>query len=84
MLLNRDPSWLRGCRPQPVGQAQDLSEQGSGDSDLRKSERDVATVAHDLRADLGGPFVQRGSPPGRGLMSLRGPGRVETIFWRSR
>ena len=63
MLVNRDPSWRRGSRPQPVDPAQDLSKQGSGDSDLRKSERDVATVAHDLRANFGGPFVQRGSPP---------------------
>ncbi len=41
-----------GGQPQLADPPQDLSEQVSGDSDLRKLKRDIAAMAHDLRADL--------------------------------
>jgi hypothetical protein len=52
MILNRRLSWRQGSWPQPVNQAQDLSEQGSGDGDLRHLESDVTAVANDLRSNL--------------------------------
>ena len=45
MLLDQGPSWRQRSQPQPVNQAQDLSEQGSWYGDLRHLERDIATVA---------------------------------------
>ncbi len=48
MLRDRAPSW----RSQPVNQEQDGGEQDSRDCDLGKLERDIATVANDLGADL--------------------------------
>ncbi len=50
MLLNRNPSWRQGGRPQPVFQAQDLRKWSSGDSDLCELERDVAAMLHTLVA----------------------------------
>ena len=52
MLLDQGPSWRQGSRTQPVNQAQDLSEQSFGDSDLGELECDIAAVAHDPGADL--------------------------------
>ncbi len=52
MLLDRAPSWRQRRWPQPVNEAQDLSEQGSGDGDLRHLEHDVAAMSHGLGADL--------------------------------
>ena len=52
MVLFRDPSWRQGRRLQPVHEMQDLGEQSSGDSDFRELESDVATMTHDLGADL--------------------------------
>ncbi len=52
MLLDRAPSWRQRRRPQPVNEAQDLSEQRSWDGDLRQLEGDIAPMAHDLSADL--------------------------------
>ncbi len=52
MLLNQGPSWRQRSQPQPVNQAQDLSEQGSWYGDLRHLERDVATVLYHPGADL--------------------------------
>ncbi len=63
MLLNRGPSWRQGSRPQPVNQAQDLSEQSSRDSDLGKLESDVAAMAHDLGPDLDQLLAHRGHRP---------------------
>ncbi len=63
MLLNRNPSWRQGGRPQPVIQAQDLRKWSSGDSDLCELERDVAAMLHTLGTDLDQLFAQRGSPP---------------------
>ncbi len=60
MFLDRGPSWRQGSRPQSVDQAQDLSEQISVDGDFRELKGDVATVAHNLRADLHQLFPQRG------------------------
>ncbi len=62
MLLDRPLSWRYRCWPEPVNQAQNLDEQGSGDGDLRHLEGDVAAVAHDLRVDLDELLPQRGSP----------------------
>ena len=52
MLRDRPPSWRQRGRPQAVNQAQDVGEQASRDCDLGKLERDIATVADDLGADL--------------------------------
>ncbi len=49
--LDGAPSWRQRSRPQPVNEAQDPSAQGSWDCDLRHLNGDLATVAHDLRAD---------------------------------
>jgi hypothetical protein len=51
-LLDGPPSWRQRCWPQPVNEAQDLSEQGSWYCDLRQLESDVAAMSHDLGADL--------------------------------
>ncbi len=45
--LRRSGSWS-----QIINQAQDVGEQASRDCDLGKLERDIATVANDLGADL--------------------------------
>ncbi len=63
MILNRGPSWRQRSRLQPVNQAQDLSEQSSGDSDLRELECDVAAMSHHLGAGLDQLLAQRGSLP---------------------
>ena len=60
MLLDQGSSWRQRGRPQPVDQAQDLSEHGSGNSDLYELECDVAAMSHDLRADLDQLFAQSG------------------------
>ncbi len=52
VLLDQGPSWRQGSRAQPVNQAQNLSEQSFGDSDLGELECDIAAVAHDPGADL--------------------------------
>ncbi len=49
---DRAPSWRQKRWPQPVNEAQVLSEQRSCDGDFRLLESDVATVAHELAADL--------------------------------
>ncbi len=72
MLLNRGPSWRQGGRPQPVNEAQDLSEQRFGDSDFCELECGIAAMSHDLGIDLDQLFAQRGSPPGAALISLPG------------
>ncbi len=59
MLLDRAPSWRQRSQPQPVNQAQDLSEQGSWYGDLRHLERDVAAMSHGLGADLDQLLVKR-------------------------
>ncbi len=51
-LLDQGPPWRQWSQPQPVNQAQDLSEQGSWYGDLRHLERDVATVLYHPGADL--------------------------------
>jgi len=43
---------LIGRRRQSINEAQDLSEQGSWYCDFRQLESDVATMMHDLRADI--------------------------------
>ena len=63
MLLDGAPSWWQRVRPQPVNQAQDLSEQGSWDGDLRHLKRDVAAMTHDLRADLDELYAKRDQLP---------------------
>jgi len=63
MLLIETRSWRQGGRPQPVNQAQDLSKQRFGDSDLRELECDVAAMSHDLRADLDELVLQSGQGP---------------------
>ncbi len=63
MLLNRGPSWRQGSRPQPVNQAQDLSEQISGDVDFRELRGDIAAMSHDLCADLDQLGAQSGQRP---------------------
>ncbi len=83
MLLNRGPSWRQGGRPQPVNEAQDLGEQGFGDSDFCELECDIAAMSHDLGTDLDRLFAQRGSPPRAALMSLSGPGCVKTQVGRA-
>ncbi len=52
MFLDRSPSWRQGSRPQPLNEAQDLSEQSFGDSDFRELKGDITAMSHDLRADL--------------------------------
>ncbi len=63
MLLDRAPSWRQRRWPQPVNEAQDLSEQRSWDGDLRQLESDIAAVAHDLGADLDQLLAQGGQRP---------------------
>ncbi len=63
MLLDRGPSWRQGSRPQPVNQAQDLSEQRFGDSDFCELECDVAAMSHDLGADLDELLPERRQRP---------------------
>ncbi len=60
--LKRDPapSWRQKRWPQPVNEAQDLSEQRSWDGDLRQLESDIAAVAHDLGTDLDQLLPQSG------------------------
>ncbi len=71
MLLNRGPSWRQGSRPQPVNQAQDLSEQRFRDSDLCELECDVAAMSHDLGTDLDQLVAQRGQGPVLGRLRQR-------------
>ncbi len=52
VLLDGPPSWRQRGRPQPVNQMKYLGEQRSWDGDLRQLESDVATMTHDLGADL--------------------------------
>ena len=52
MLPDEVPSWRQGGGPQPVKQAQDIGEQGSGDGNLRHLESDATAVAHDLRSNI--------------------------------
>ncbi len=75
MLLDGAPSWRQGRWPQPVNEAQDLSEQGSRDGDLGQLESDIAAVVDHLGADLDQLFVQRSLPPRAALMSLKGHNR---------
>ncbi len=61
--------------PQPVDQAQNLGERGSGYGDLRHLESDVTAVAHDLVANLDQLLPQDRKRPmrcflGRGLLLL--------------
>ena len=63
MLLDRPPSWRQRRWPQPVNEAQDLSEQRSWDGDLGQLESDIAAVAHDLGADLDQLLPQGGQRP---------------------
>ncbi len=86
MLLDGPPSWRQRGRPQPVNQAPNLSEQGSGDSDIRELKGDITALSHDLRADLDELLSQRSAantllPPIR-LTSPLGPGCVKTNLWR--
>ncbi len=75
MLLNRSQSWRQGGRPQPVDEAQDLSEQRFGDNDFCELECDIAAMLHDLGTDLDQLFAQRGSPVVRqNLVHRRNPG----------
>jgi hypothetical protein len=60
MLLDQDPSWRQRRWPQPVNEAQDLSEQRFGDSDFCELGCDVAAMAHELCADLDQLLAQRG------------------------
>ncbi len=48
-----------GSSSQPVNQAQDVGEQPSRDCDLGELERDIATVAPDLGADLDQLLAER-------------------------
>ena len=59
MLLNRSPSWRQGSRGQPVDQAQDLSEQRGGDSNLCELECEVAAMPHDLSTNRNSLLPQR-------------------------
>ncbi len=52
MCIDQGPSWRQRGRPQPVNQAQNFSEQSSGDSDFRELKGDITAMSHDLRADL--------------------------------
>ncbi len=55
MRQDRRLSWRQGSRPQPVNQAQDLSEESFGDGDLCELECDVAAMSHDLGAGRNRP-----------------------------
>jgi hypothetical protein len=50
-------------RSEPVDAARDIGEQVTSDGDLSHLERDVVTVAHDLRADLDELLAQRRQRP---------------------
>ncbi len=65
MLLNRSPSWRQGGRPQPVKEAQDLSEQRFGDNDFCEPECDIAAMSHDLGTDIDQLFAQSLGQPYR-------------------
>ncbi len=71
MCLDQGPSWRQRGWPQPVNQAQDLGEQNSGDSDLCELKGNVATVPHDLRADLDELVAQGGERPMLDLLRQR-------------
>ncbi len=60
---DRAPSWRQKRWPQPVNEAQDLSEQRSWDGDLRQPESDIAVVVHELGADLDQYLWQRDQRP---------------------
>ncbi len=70
ILLDGSPSWRQRRRSQAVNEAQDLSEQGAWDGDLRHLESDIATVADDLGADLDQLLAQRGDRPTLGILGL--------------
>ncbi len=63
MLLDRPLSWRQRRWPQPVNEAQDLSEQRSWDGDLRELKGDVTSVANHLRTDLDQLLPQCGERP---------------------
>ncbi len=50
-------------RSQPVNQAQNFSEQGSGDSNFRELKGDITAMTHDLGADLDELVAQGGERP---------------------
>ena len=60
MLLDGAPSWRQRNRPQPVNQAQNLSEQSSGDSDFRELKGDIPAMANNFGADLDQLLPQAG------------------------
>jgi len=53
------PSCWDRFRSEPVDAAQDVGEQIAGDRDFGQLERDIAPVAHHLRADLDQLLAQR-------------------------
>ncbi len=71
MLLDGSPSWRQRSRPQCVNQAQDLSEQSSGDSDLCELKGDITALSHDLRADLDELLPKRRQRPVFDLLRQR-------------
>ena len=71
IVLNRDPSWWQRSRPEPVNQAQDLSEQRFGNSDRCELECDVAAMSRDLRTDLDQRVAKRSRGPMLDLLRQR-------------
>jgi hypothetical protein len=61
------PGWaavMAAKEPAAAGhEAQDLSEQSSGDSDFRELKGDITAMSHDLRADLDELVAQGGERP---------------------
>ncbi len=61
MLLNRNPSWRQGSRPQPVDQAQDLCEQGSRDGGLGGDDDETDAIVGGVSYALGPGITASGS-----------------------
>ncbi len=75
------PSCWDWLRSEPVDAAQDVGEQIAGYRDFGHLERDIAPLAHHLRADLDQLLAQRGQRPilylllqsQRPLVAISGP-----------
>ena len=63
MLRDGMPSWRQRGRPQPIDEAEHLSEQLPRHRNLRQLESDIPAVAHDLGANLDQLLPERGQRP---------------------
>ena len=77
-------SWRQRGRPQPIDEAEDLSEQLPRHRNRRQLESDIPAVAHDLGANLDKLLPERGQRPVLHLSLPLTPSGAETlVFWAS-